>query len=141
MKNQSAIVPLTLLAGASGARSMIGMAAVACATESRFTRVAGVAAAGELIGDKLPSTPNRTDLGPIVGRAVAGAIIGAAIANDLGKDRARYAIAGAAIAFISAHLSFRFRRGLSRRVAPVAAALIEDTVILAVAAGGASRLR
>ena len=36
-------------------------------------------AAGELIGDKLPFIPNRTDLGPLLGRALIGAAVGATL--------------------------------------------------------------
>lgn len=40
-----------------------------------------LAALGELVGDKLPMTPNRTALAPFVGRLITGALSGAAAAQ------------------------------------------------------------
>ncbi len=34
---------------------------------------------GEIIGDKLPVTPSRTSLPPLLGRAVSGALVGATL--------------------------------------------------------------
>ena len=46
-------------------------------------------AAGELIADKLPFTPNRTDLLPLLGRGVFGGMVGAGVSAIQGKDRVR----------------------------------------------------
>jgi len=120
---------------------MTGIAAVARATDSRFARAAEAAALGELVADKLPNIPNRTDPGPLLGRAIAGAIVGAAVGDRLDRDRVRYALAGAAIAVLTAQLSFRLRRTLSDHLPPVAAALAEDVLVVAAATAGASALR
>ncbi len=48
-------------------------------THSVVAIILAIAAIGELIGDKLPQTPNRTALAPFVARAVSGGICGAAI--------------------------------------------------------------
>lgn len=141
MEKESAIVPLTLLAVASGARSMIGLAAAARATNGRLARVATVAAVAELVGDKVPSAPNRTDPGPVAGRAVAGAIVGVVIAKQLDRNPVQYALVGAALALVGAQVTFRMRRALSERMPPLAAALVEDVVMIATASTGASALK
>jgi uncharacterized membrane protein len=45
----------------------------------QFTPLFKLLAAGELIADKLPFIPNRTDLGPLLGRALTGAAVGATL--------------------------------------------------------------
>jgi uncharacterized membrane protein len=141
MELSSPVVPTILLAAASGARSMTGVAATARALGS--PRVAGGAAAlaaMELVADKLPFIPNRTDPGPLAGRVVAGGVIGAAIAGATGRNRVSGALAGAAAAFVSAHLSFHLRRELSAWLPATGAALVEDAIVGAVAAAGVSAL-
>ena len=58
-------------------------------------------AAGEIIGDKLPMTPNRIDPGPLFGRLLFGGITGAALCAADGKRAA----AGAAIGVLAAGTS------------------------------------
>jgi uncharacterized membrane protein len=48
---------------------------------------------GELVGDKLPVTPSRTSLLPLLGRAASGALVGAAVFVSEG----RHATIGAAL--------------------------------------------
>src|ERR1044072_603829 len=50
-------------------------------------------AAGELVADKLPKTPNRTSAMPLIARIVMGALTGACVAVGGGQS----AIAGAAL--------------------------------------------
>jgi len=157
MTERSPLVPTILLAAASGARSMTGLAATARhvaarapaespAQPARFladSRVAAAAttlAAMELAADKLPGIPNRTDPGPLAGRVAAGGLIGAAVAAVLGRDRAFGALAGAAAAFAGAHLSFQLRRELAELLPATLAALVEDAVVGALAAAGASAI-
>lgn len=129
------LIPLALLAGVSGARTMAGVAAVAPRLPTRLL------AAGELIADKLPIAPNRIDPGLLLGRVVAGAVVGAVVAERTGRNRGGLAVAGGLIAFASAHATFRLRRALSARLPAVAAALVEDAVVLGAAAAGAALLR
>lgn len=63
-----------------------------------------LAAAGELVGDKLPATPDRTDLGPLVGRALSGALCGAALCRAAGGRGARGALVGAVSALSLIHI-------------------------------------
>jgi uncharacterized membrane protein len=57
-----------------------------------------VLAVGELVGDKLPNTPNRTATPGVVGRCLAGALAGASIF----KASRNNTIVGAAIGSVSA---------------------------------------
>src|SRR3712207_6737063 len=97
----SPTLPTICLAAATGARSMTGLAAAAryvaassgplpqparfLATPRVATGIAALAAM-ELVADKLPGVPNRTDAGPLLGRVVAGGVIGAALAAVAGAD-------------------------------------------------------
>ena len=149
--------PTVLLAAATGARSMTGLAATARSLASRGSngdlpqparflatpRVAtamAMLAALELVADKLPAIPDRTDPGPLLGRVLAGGLIGAAIAAADDRDRARGMLVGAVAAFAGAHVGFQLRRELIEWLRPTVAALVEDAAVSAVAAAGASAL-
>jgi uncharacterized membrane protein len=157
---KSAAMPIMLLAAASGARSLIGVAAVARARagvasgletrravprivrrfDSRIADAATAAAAFELMADKSPHIPDRTDPGPLFGRVVAGAIVGASIARVWGVNRRSAAIAGAAVSFAAAQLSFRLRAALASVVPGFVAGLLEDVLVVGVAAAGSALL-
>lgn len=65
-------------------------------------RAAYLAAAGELLADKLPATPSRVDRGPLIGRVVSGALAGATYASARGGGGGRLllpVLAGAAGAY------------------------------------------
>jgi uncharacterized membrane protein len=156
----AAVAPIALLAAASGARSMTGIAALArsrsAAVEeqprehmmgrvaSRFDHeVADVstALAGlEMIVDKAPGVPDRIDPGPLLARIAAGAVVGASVARFYGLDRRNAAVGGGVVAFAAAHASFHLRAALGRRVPAFAAGLIEDALVIGVAAAGAALL-
>jgi uncharacterized membrane protein len=129
------LVPLTLLAAASGARTWAGVAAIEPRT------IVPVLAAGELILDKLPNIPNRTDGASLIGRIAAGALIGAVVGGRTGTNRGASAIAGGLVAFASAHTTYRMRRALGERLPSVVAALVEDVIVVGAAAAGAALLR
>jgi uncharacterized membrane protein len=57
-----------------------------------------LAVGGELIGDKLPTTPSRLMPGPLIGRCLTGAFTGAII----GRGRGGAAIGGAAAGALAA---------------------------------------
>ena len=146
------VAPIAMIAAASGARCMTGLAAVAHARAANpdaigntalgkhldrdIANVTSVLAAGELVGDKLPFVGNRTDTGALLGRVAAGAIIGATVAGITGNDKRKAAIGGAVAAFVGAHLSFQLRKALSRHMPAVLAAVIEDAAVLTLAAAG-----
>lgn len=133
--NRTPLVPLVLLAAASGARTSSGIAAAVGTTPTRLW------ALGELAFDKLPNVPDRIDSRLIAGRVAAGAIVGAMVGNRTGHSRAGSAVLGGLIAFASAHASYRMRRALGERLPAFAAALAEDAIVLSTAAAGAAMLR
>lgn len=91
-------------------------------------------AIGELIGDKLPSTPSRKEAVGFGARLVSGAISGAAVAAASGSMIGGLAagVAGAVIGTFAGHaLRSRLARALGR---DRPAALIEDALAYAGAA-------
>jgi uncharacterized membrane protein len=108
----------------------------------RYTHIIfTVLAIGELIADKLPSTPSRKTLGPFAARIVSGALCAATIGAAHGVllvmvvPGAVGAIAGTlGWAEIRAKLAGAFRRDLP-------AALLEDAVAIALAVLFAQTLR
>lgn len=146
------VAPIAMIAGATGARAMTGLAAVAHVRAANpdaigntalgkhldrdIANVTSVLAAGELVGDKLPFVGDRIAPGPLFGRVAAGAVIGAAVAGIAGRDRRNAAIGGAVAAFVGAHLSFQLRKSLSRHMPALLAAVIEDAAVLTLAAAG-----
>ena len=145
---------LLLLAAATGARSMLGLAALsgelaerAAATPllqpAQLLRAPNARAAlnafaaMELVGDMLPFIPDRTAPGPLAGRMAAGAMIGSAVHASAGQNRVAGAIIGAATAWGAAHATFHLRRVLSDRMHPALAAVVEDAIMIVAAVAGA----
>jgi uncharacterized membrane protein len=129
------IIPLGLLAAASGARSMTGIAAL------RPNGIAPVLAGGELIADKIPNVPNRNEGLALAGRVAVGALIGAIVAHRTERNPLALAFAGGMIAFASAHATYRMRHALSERLPDTAAALVEDAIVIGAATAGAALLK
>jgi uncharacterized membrane protein len=106
-------------------------------------RIAGATtamAAFELMADKAPNIPDRIDPGPLFGRVIAGAVVGASVAQMAGADRRSAAIGGALVSFAAAHLSYRLRAALAEAVPGFVAGLIEDVLIVGIAAAGTALL-
>ena len=134
-ETRETLIPLTLLAAASGARTMSGVAAIAPGSAARLV------ALGELIADKVSSIPDRVDRAPLLGRVAAGAVVGAMIGGRTGRNRGESAIIGGLVAFASAHATYRMRRALSERLPAVVAALVEDAIVVGAAVTGGAMLR
>jgi uncharacterized membrane protein len=91
-------------------------------------------AAGELIADKLPFMPNRTDPPSLAARFISGAICGMAIAGRRKRgERILSGIVGGTAALAAAYAGLQYRRHV--KLPPLPAALLEDAV--AVGAGTA----
>jgi uncharacterized membrane protein len=131
------LIPLALLAAASGARSMTGVAALSTHAPLKLL------AAGELIADKAPGIPNRVDPAPLFARVVAGALLGIAVSRRRAArgNQIDLAVIGGLVAFLSAHATFRMRRALSAHLPAVSAALVEDAIVVGTAVTGAALLR
>jgi uncharacterized membrane protein len=87
-----------------------------------------VLALGEYVADKLPKTPNRTALGPLLVRVAIGGLVGAIVAAGLNGSEFEGIILGVGGALIGTFGGFLIRRELVLRLAskdwPVA--LVED---------------
>jgi uncharacterized membrane protein len=134
-ETRGSLVPLALLAAASGARTWAGVAAISRRTPTKLF------AAGEFIYDKVPTVPSRVAPPLLVGRIAAGALVGATVGRRTGRNRAGSAILGGLVAFASAHATYRMRRALGRRLPAMAAALVEDAIVVGAAVAGAELLR
>ncbi len=80
-------------------------------------------AAGELVGDKLPKTPNRIIPGALVGRGLSGALVGATLFMANRRNGWEGAVIGLGTALASTYISFYVRKQLATRT------IIPDTVL------------
>lgn len=72
------------------------------------------AALGELVADKLPFTPSRTNPGPFAARILSGAVSGGALTVGSGGSLAAGALAGALGGVVGTLGGYRARTGLVR---------------------------
>ena len=91
-----------------------------------------VLALGELVADKLPSTPNRTGLAGLIGRAMFGGLAGAGVAVSWMQSMGLGAVLGAAGGIAGAFAGYQVRTGLVRalKVPDFVIALLEDAVAI-----------
>jgi uncharacterized membrane protein len=92
-----------------------------------------VAALGELVVEKLPSIPSRTEFPGLIGRSVLGGLSGASIAAAGAQSIALGAVAGAAGGIAGAFAGYEVRTRLVRalEVPDFVIALLEDAVTIA----------
>jgi uncharacterized membrane protein len=90
-------------------------------------------ALGELVIDKLPSTPNRTRLAGLIGRTVLGGLSGACVAVAGSQSMALGAVLGVGGALAGAFAGYEVRKRLVRalKVPDFVIALLEDAVAIA----------
>lgn len=72
------------------------------------------AAVGEYVGDKLPSTPDRTAVLPLIGRVVLGGLVGAIVAAAFRRPVERGIAMGAVGALAGSYGGFYLRKGLTK---------------------------
>lgn len=101
----------------------------------RTATVFAVLAGGELIGDKLPNTPNRTDPGAATGRVGSGVLCGATIAKADRQAVGLGALAGGLGALVGTYAFYQLRHWLTQEkgLPDIWMALAEDG--LAIGAG------
>jgi uncharacterized membrane protein len=140
---------LTFLIGVvGGLRSVTGPAVVAWATNRHWltlhnsllafmgstpaVAVFTVLALGELVADKLPSTPSRTGVPGLIGRGVLGGLSGACVAVAGAQSVALGAVLGAAGGIAGAFAGYEVRARLVRalKVPDFIVALLEDAVAI-----------
>jgi uncharacterized membrane protein len=138
------VVAIPLLGGLTGLRTMTPMA-VLCwfayaghlpvrhswafwTTRLVTAIVFTVLAAGELIGDKLPRTPNRTAPFPLIARMGFGGLVGAIAATGLHGSAIEGIVLGLISAVAGAFLGYHLRHYLvnDRGFKDFAVALVED---------------
>jgi uncharacterized membrane protein len=147
--NPSEVLLLAFLIGVvAGLRTMTAPAVVAWAANLRWLNLVNsplafmgstaavavftVLALGELIIDKLPSTPSRTKLPGLVGRSVLGGLSGAAVAASGAQSIAVGAVLGVAGAIAGAFAGYEVRTRLVRalKVPDFVIAVFEDAVAI-----------
>ena len=92
-----------------------------------------VLAAGEIVADKLPGTPNRTAPPVLAGRILSGALVGATWYKTQRGNALVGGLLGGAVAVAATYLSFALRMGISK-VSKLPTALVgvgEDALVLA----------
>jgi uncharacterized membrane protein len=135
---------VVLLGVATGSRSSFGPAALVLSSRSgwasdrRAKAAFAVAAAAEVVIDKLPATPSRLQPRGLIARAVSGAASGALLTHsDDQADRMTPLIAagvGSLAALAGAVLGASGRRLLARRTGhDLTGAMVEDLVASALA--------
>lgn len=94
--------------------------------------ILAVCAIGELVVDKLPNAPNRTDALGLIARAVMGGLSGAALSAAANKSIAIGAVLGAAGGIIGGFAGYELRKRLVRalKVPAVIVALLEDAIAI-----------
>jgi uncharacterized membrane protein len=141
------IVASMLLGAASGLRSQLGVATVVARSDSSLPQVLRrpltrrllmVAAAGELIADKLPATPSRLAPLGIASRLLLGALAAGLFAETQRAPWRPAAAIGATSAALAAKLGHDLRARLARHAPDPAVAVVEDAVAVGLAAAGVS---
>ncbi len=102
-------------------------------TSEGVARLLALFAGGEMLADKAPFMPNRTDPAPLVGRAVLGSLTAAAYAAHRRRPVALPAAIGGVAAVASTYGAFHLRRwaGEHLDVPDRVLGLIEDAVVVA----------
>jgi uncharacterized membrane protein len=144
--NSSRLWPSALIGAVASARSMTPMAALAAARLAGartpgplllldhpvFKFGALAMGAGELLGDKMKSAPDRTVFLGLLARTLSAGIAGAALAPR-GKARAGALIA-VATATPLAYLTLSARKRAMARLGQTRSGLIEDALVVAAGA-------
>jgi uncharacterized membrane protein len=95
-------------------------------------------ATGELIADKLPTTPSRLVPAGIAGRLVLGASAAGLFARTRRAPWPPAAAIGAASAIVSAKIGHDVRERLAQHAPDPAVAVVEDALAFGLALAGAS---
>ncbi|QYN31866.1 DUF4126 family protein [Pseudonocardia sp. DSM 110487] len=149
----AALLRAAALGAASGSRSAAGLAAVALTSRPDDTgpvasrlggrtggALSGLAAAGELVADKLPGVPSRLAPLGLIPRAAFGATSAAAVARRDGHDPTLPGLVGATAAIGAAVLGVHLRAAAQRRFgSDRPGAVAEDVIAAALGWLGARR--
>jgi uncharacterized membrane protein len=93
------------------------------------TTVTTLLALAEMIADKTPNIPNRTDPGPLAVRFISGGICGAALCSARHQRIAAGFALGGLAAVAGAYIGFELRKRAAQHHLPnIAVALAEDAI-------------
>jgi uncharacterized membrane protein len=121
------ILQATVVGAACGLRTFSGPAALAARGafgDGWVPKAVLVAAGGELVGDKLPLTPPRTDAPALAGRIASGAYCGYRLGGALGAGLGAVSAVGSAFAGMQA----RRQIGHALKLPDIPVAVAEDLV-------------
>lgn len=107
-----------LVGAVCGLRTFTGPAILAAQGgwgDGRAARLLPAVGVGELVADKLPVMPARSDAPLFAGRVLSGVMCGAAVAGLAGKGTVRSALAGGLAAAAAVVPSERLRAAVGRR--------------------------
>ena len=90
----------------------LGRSRFATMQSSRTAKVLTVLAAGEMVGDKLPTTPARISPPALIGRGLSGALVGAALFARRRDNSWRGATVGTLSALVGAYATYHLRKRL-----------------------------
>ena len=96
-----------------------------------------VLGAGELVGDKLPGTPNRINAGGVIGRCLSGSLAGACIYKASGNNALTGALLGSVAALGSTFGSYYLRKFAvdKTHIFDPYVGAIEDALVIGAGAG------
>jgi uncharacterized membrane protein len=133
----------------AGLRSLTAPAVVAWATHLSWLNLHGsplafmgstaavtiffLLALGELVADKLPTTPKRTAPAPLVARVITGALCGACLSTAAGKSLLAGTLLGGIGGFIGAFGGYSIRKRLDLHIKDLVVAFCEDVVAVGLA--------
>jgi len=143
MINFRSLLPSALIGAVASARSMTPMATIAMARLADrdtsghlvlldrpvFKYGALAMGAGELVGDKMKTAPDRTVFLGLLARVMSAAIAGAALAPR-GEEKAGAAVA-VATAVPLAYLTLAGRKQAMAKIGQTRSGLIEDALVVA----------
>jgi uncharacterized membrane protein len=90
-------------------------------------------AIGELIADKLPTTPKRTAPAPLIARIITSGLCGACLCAAAGKSLLAGTLFGGIGGIIGAFIGYSVRRRLDLRINDRVVAVCEDVVAVGLA--------
>lgn len=111
-----------------------GLAFLQLPTSSVITKIIS---AGEIVGDKLPSTPNRTTAPQTILRIISGTLVGVTIFQAFKQKRLTGGLLGGLSALAITYASFYARKyiGEAYNIEDIIIGGIEDTIAIGTGAG------
>jgi uncharacterized membrane protein len=134
-----------LLGAAMGLRSIVALAALvvrrndgrpAALGHPAAQAAAAIACAGELVADKLPTTPSRLTPRGLASRLISASLAAAVLARCGGRSPVPAVVIASAAALAAAKIGHDTRRRLDRRLPDPVVALAEDGLAIGLAALG-----